>query len=95
MSLPNDFPEWSINDNNKNETPLTSFANEGFDFESKPSYKLFNFFFNRLSQLYRAIVSGALNDKGINPYNSELECEIMTLKGKISELEDRLSRLEV
>lgn len=94
MSLPNDFEEWAINDPLKVEAPLQSFANEGYNNTDKPSYKNFNFFINRLSQLYRAIVSGALNDKGINPYTAGLELEIKVLQNQYAELENRLSKLE-
>lgn len=87
MSLPNDFPEWAINDPLKVEVPLTPFANDGYNNTDKPSFKHINFFFNRLSLLYNAVINGIFDDKGVNPVTSQLEYEIIQLKGRVSELE--------
>lgn len=87
MSLYDAMDDWSINDNTKIEQPLQAFANEGYDFKSKPSYKHFNYFFNKLSILYNAVINGLFDDKGVNPVTSQLEYEIIQLKGRISELE--------
>lgn len=87
MSLPNDMPDWSINNPLKNEAPSEVFSAEGYNFKSKPSYKHLNFFFNRISQLYNAVINGAFDDKGVNAVTSQLEYEIIQIKGRLSELE--------
>jgi hypothetical protein len=94
MSLPNDFEEWAINDPLKVEAPLQVFANEGYNNTDKPSYKHFNFFINRLSQLYNAILTGLFDTKGITPYTSDLEYENIMLKGRVSYLEETVENLD-
>jgi hypothetical protein len=94
MSLPNDFEEWAINDPLKVEAPLQVFANEGYSNTDKPSYKHFNFFINRLSQLYNAIITGLFDTKGITPYTSDIEYENMMLKGKVSYLEETVESID-
>ena len=94
MSIPNDFEEWAINDPTKVEAPSQVFANAGYSNTNKPSYKHFNFFINRLSQLYNAILTGLFDTKGITPYTSDLEYENTMLKGRISYLEETIETID-
>ena len=94
MSLPNDLPEWAINNTSLIEVPGTVFANQGYGFKAKPSSAHFNFILNRLIALYNAAVNGDLNDGGINAVSQDHSYDLIFLKGKVEELEIQNKELE-
>lgn len=67
----------------------------GYTESDYPDFNEFNHFRNTIHLWLLWLASIDLENNPLARFISEQECEIMTLKGKISELEDRLSRLEV